>query len=702
MSKIEQAQQHFPGHQEFFFIFIVSADSHKLNLHLRSQLIQRIKNGQANLKDHRLSMYFEKTLLDMQMLARFLGVLIFAPSWQEFDKCNGYDNMPDVVPPDGLNQLEADADARISLLTLTKEALDGGNLTSVIPWVTELLKMSSWDNTIHRRSKTYRQILRLLRYIQEQLSFHIYNREQADKTPSCAQLVLFCLESFFGETIGLARTVSLRESHHHNESLSADDDESALGVSRSGDVDNLLDDSPLLFSTAVLFSLNPHMEELLSLVGTLSRIDHIKSNRIPGVSRKLRPVIVSRDVTTASSKSEAEFVVAATSPLVSPAPAVDYEETKIFKPGSSSSFQSKLVDTFFHQHRELKEICEFAVHQILKKMSTSIPERFVKPALEEELQLECDDAVDRAVGGALAYLRSSLEEGIHQSLALFEPPETLFKVHELAVSLAAARGYETGAPHVRNLVINDLKPIQRSLFGDQAGTKETEQSARKKEDQQERAESENLVAQMTLASNALVVSIKSQLTNNGEIDRVLDNIRSFEVLLDKWSDSKQSKIPAEHFLRDYFESVTKLDFCSVSVLEFCTATATSGNVYSEKSWLLLVAFLKLGFKLSRHPRRGTSRVVKYLRNPNALQSLIQTGLEHGSSKYDTLAELLVDMLEDSFLSVEQLENALVCKMDETAEVLDLAKLCLAQLQRRETLVFEMPRLKSKVVSISEK
>jgi hypothetical protein len=50
---------------------------------------------------------------------------------------------------------------------------------------------------------------------------------------------------------------------------------------------------------------------------------------------------------------------------------------------ATASIQAKLVDAFFHQHRDLKEICEFAVNRVLKNVSNRVASECIRPVFDE-------------------------------------------------------------------------------------------------------------------------------------------------------------------------------------------------------------------------------------------------------------------------------------------------------------------------------
>jgi hypothetical protein len=684
LSTVEQAQQHFTGHQEFFFIFILSADSYKFNFHLRSQIARLIK-AELSVSEHQPTMNLEKKVLHQQMLARFLGALVFSPSWHEFENWGAYSTVADLTPPDGLLQLESDADVSLSLNRIVRDAWKEGYLTEVIPWVTELLKMAIWDASIHSRSENFRNLLSLLRDVQAELSNRVYKQCRNEKVPPCQQFVLWCLEAFFGEAVGLAKVASLQTidsqlSESKKESLSSCVEGDGLTV----------DESPLTPSSSLLFASNPHMEDLFGLAATLSRTDHLKSARSPGISRKLRPSMVSRDVALVTCNGLRNGTL--------DMPAVgsgDVATTTMTKPGNGS-LETKLVDTFFHQHRELKEICEFSVHQILKKMATLIPEKVVKQALEERPILGSEGintaTASAVVASALHFLRSSLEEGVHQALVLLEPSNTHPKVHEMAVALAVTRGYEVGAPHVTSLVTNDLTPLQKSLFSDKMVKDETLESPSILESpKQHNGHAAVLMSKMTGAVDDLISSIERNLSE-GSIESVRKSIQSLDDLLDSWLASVDSKPPPETILREYFVSVAKLDQCSIEFINSCRTTQSADIVKTStnQNWLVLTSFLRVASKLSCPPRRGLNSVVKYLRNPASLYAVLQFGLANGTPM--SLAELLMDMVAGHLISAEQLEEALIRNLENSEEILALSKACAGLFETGAFTAFRMPKL----------
>lgn len=681
MSPVEEAQQHFPGHQEFFFLFMQSADSYNFNLHLRNQLVHRLKCEQATY-DSRKNL--EARLQNMQLLARFLGYLVFSPNWSRVVSGKFSDANQCPSPPDGLHQLEAeDNDGGIQFTNLIQSAWNSGHLVYVIPWITELLKMSSWDATV-TRSNRYKEILGLLKQVQELLRASLrcfkLSEFKSRAQPPGIDLVSLHLEALFGETVGLSRSASLPGCGISLAPRTRDDFNIHTDTEGSDDV---LDHTNVMFDQAMVFSPSPHVEELYSLVSNLTRVSAPRKS--PGASRKLRPVTISRDAGSLSSvkepKPELGLLDSGKSTTIESSSGISSLFSLAENSSGSGSVQTKLGDAFFHQHRDLKEICEFSIHQILKKALVSIPKQvqteigFDGENVTEEMRASAEDK-------GLKLLRSSLEDGLDQSLTLLEPPETHPKIHSLAVSLAVARGYETGHSIIKASISSDLKPLQRSLFAENA--KETPELLAHNSEKE-------AISQLT---SGLTLLRKAMEDFNPEADSQdpLQKIYSVESLLDSWAKSVTIKPPTEEFLREMFEAISQLDRSSLPFIDFCLGSTDT----TEKRWLLVVPFLHITAKLCRHPRRGLSRITKYLRNFGSLQRLMELGL--AASSPEIVATLLMDLLEGNVIGITHLETSLIhCLLDENQVTgQQLAKTCLSILESRNTLAYRMKALQEAI------
>lgn len=117
----------FPGHQEFFAIFLRAGDSYKFNVHLKHRLAHVLSELMSVKKTKGLCDHIAKT----QMLAKFLGMAEFSPN---------YDISADSIP-------DRDGDTTIPPINI-KECIEAAwkqrRLVVVVPWAVQFLGMMKW------------------------------------------------------------------------------------------------------------------------------------------------------------------------------------------------------------------------------------------------------------------------------------------------------------------------------------------------------------------------------------------------------------------------------------------------------------------------------------------------------------------------------------------------------------------------------
>ena len=123
--------QSFPGHQEFFSLFLRAGDSHKFNIQMKRRMAQIINEQSAVNETKGLCEQMAKT----QMIAKFLGMLEFSPNWDlssgNFDTDISYGNEDFSLPP-------------IKVKECIESAWEHRRLVVVIPWVVQFLQMMKW------------------------------------------------------------------------------------------------------------------------------------------------------------------------------------------------------------------------------------------------------------------------------------------------------------------------------------------------------------------------------------------------------------------------------------------------------------------------------------------------------------------------------------------------------------------------------
>ena len=187
------------------------------------------------------------------------------------------------------------------------------------------------------------------------------------------QAVSFYLETLFGDIVGLERSASVP-----SESLS----EPFVASATSKDDSKHPDECSILFSNSLLCVSNPHAEELFTLLSSQTQTI-TKSHS----SRKLTPHSVGGSFGSSSdplgSPSSISFSPLKTKRIVSRGSDNDLD-TQDEGEHPISPVIGKLVEAFFHQHQDLKTICEFVVDQTLKNVATRMRAECVIPLLKQK------------------------------------------------------------------------------------------------------------------------------------------------------------------------------------------------------------------------------------------------------------------------------------------------------------------------------
>ncbi|KAL7554421.1 hypothetical protein ACHAWF_018399 [Thalassiosira exigua] len=130
-------ESNFPGHQEFFSIFLLACDSYKFNVHLKRQLARIIMNMTEVNETKGLCHHIAKT----QMLAKFLGMLVFCPNW-DIDNGN--------IASNHCSQNIVDAGASpINVKECIESAWRRRRLVVVVPFVVQFLGMIKWCANVY-------------------------------------------------------------------------------------------------------------------------------------------------------------------------------------------------------------------------------------------------------------------------------------------------------------------------------------------------------------------------------------------------------------------------------------------------------------------------------------------------------------------------------------------------------------------------
>jgi hypothetical protein len=617
---LAEAQADFPGYQELFFIFLHSADNYNLGIHLRNRMVATI----LDLSSNHSTTHLEKRMMDLQLLARFLGFLIFSPNWHDtgidLEKLN---HDPKVAAiSNGLHQLES---LGLSTGQLVERSWENGFSVMVIPWITELLKMAKWDS-LSLISRKFRQVMSNLRTIQR---LAIADEEAMKRFGPSMQLVSFYLESFFSKAIGLPKLTSLPKSNLPSSTEITTD---SLDVAAVG------------FSTAAMFASSSHVEDMSNLINRLNRAPIGKS---PSKARKLRPSIVSRGL----SLEQADRLFRE-SP-VKRLSASNWQSSS--SPGWSESasnknldIQKKLEDAFFHQHRGLRDVCDFAVSQVIKNaVSHEALNVFTKEALQARMvgldssEKDLNDARARAVELSNEFLRRSLENSVRASLTALGPSSLQPKVLDVAVSLAVARGMQSGQTLLHALVLNESKTFLDALKREEKKRLPSKMLTFAKEEQGLDEVLFSLKAvQSYLSENPSSSWDREEIVRR--IQSALDSVTTFE--------SSQNSMPPELTLREVFEVLFQLDTESVSLLKW------SLSLTDRECFSVLPIFLRLETEVSKVTSYGLKHVSKCI-DLEFLRRLIDVWPD-SLDAVEQMALLLKDMVRARIIKASLLRECL--------------------------------------------
>jgi hypothetical protein len=417
----KEAHRFFPGHQEFFFIFLQAADSYSFGVHLKSRLSASIHG----LAQHFEVKGFQDRLAKLQVLAKFLGVLLFSPNWHK----NSVSIVLNSVSTEEAAVWTSTAEIKLPLLNLIEEARNENRLISTVPWILELLRMGKWD-TLSFRSPPVEAVFLELVSLRDSID------SQESSGPSL-QLVSLCLESFFHQVVGLRHTNALRQLHKNKDSF----------------IEGGPDSVELMVSNNFLFGSISHIDELLSLLTSISTA----RTKVNGTPRKMRPSIVSASLSSLSSLPSSESDVASALPTFNPSLVAAATTGK-------SRIIGKLVGMFFHQHGDLKEICEFVADRAIQKATIELQHTLLLASFENvtyPTSATSQESVNlfaieqEAVAEALKTFKASLELTIGQAVSGLS--SKALKVNTIATTLATNHAFTSASPKVHLLVRAALK-----------------------------------------------------------------------------------------------------------------------------------------------------------------------------------------------------------------------------------------------------
>lgn len=626
-SPIVAAQQYFPGHQEFFFHFLVAADSYILGIHLRALLITKIQDLMSNitLQDA------ERKITDLRLLSKFLGLLAFSPNWLTVDevKRSTSANNPSL---DGLIQLSAGG---LSIVDEVVRAFKSQRLVIVIPWVVELLKMAKWDRGI-LRSKPCRHVLALLRQIQLKC-----NKDVSSFSSASQVLISQTLEILFSDVVGLATTASLVP-----RSLpSVDPTYSVLGA---------MDFTFRFYNTNTLLVANTNVEEL-HILSEKMKCGGSMSMRSPGASRKLRPSAV-ESTPTISPDHPRWSDVNLEAPNIS---------VKSLTEAITFSFQTKLRDSFFHQQSNLKQLCELAASQALTNLSSQLVTKCIKPLMcepiSDEDQLESIQA--RALQTCQGFMHQNLEHQMESTLLVLCSPEIDEATRKVAVSLTLAFSRNKIEALVRSIVGGEIEKERARL-----SRSEKRQLFLGVDDiQRVRDNASNLGTDHLSNVTSMITRIIGEIDSfPNQSNELISRLQSLRSELQTCISIRSDDIPRQDLIRPFYEAVLLLDERVDEIFQWALNEQSSSV---DERWTLLSSLLLVAVDLSRLSHHGLRSLVHCIQKEGFLDVLLDLGLR--SKETTEFSTLLNGLSEAKMLRPALVRNGLISRQSSQNEVMSL-------------------------------
>jgi hypothetical protein len=600
---------------------------------------------------------FGKTVSQLCLLSRFLGMLVFSPCW--YIPRNG---ARDSIFK-GETQLAA---VEMPLLEVVKQAWQKLCLSSTIPWVVEYLRMGQWDHSFQASLRNSR-LLDLL----------IAIRSCLGPTSSCSealpenlqvncQRVCFYLETLLGDIVGLGKIAFLPQT-----SLTLQQPLAAQKRTRQS-VDLL----PISASVSELSLGNPHIEELYMLLGTLEK-GHAQSTSTP---RKLRPnaIRLNTKETLLLSPSFQEAIATQT-------------KHEIYVDNTMGDILPKLKGAFFHQHRELKELCEYAAGRALKNLAFEVKEQAIAPCVADLLfskpteDQSLNQIKEEAVAAGREFLRSELTRILRESLSLLSSKETQDQVKRIAAALSVEHSILRAGPSLRAAADEEIK----KLIAEQPHISPVANAGghARNEGTHDDSSADHFDKELALFTN----SITNHDWERCHVD-VLFALERLRTFVQTRPTNQRSKVAS---------SIFSLDSDMLSLLVWCTEVSATSSVGPHMRWSTAAALLEtaasLRYKVS--PQSCFS-IAAHLSSDNGLSAMIELGVDNVTpdERMSEMCTVIINALETRLIAPSILERVLTRMLESDSTCITaLANSVLSRLSSRgaheKTWAFERLRFR---------
>jgi hypothetical protein len=415
-----EAHQLFPGHQEFFYLFLCGAESYSFGMHCKCRLIARIKS----LEGISESKSFQERLMKLQLLGKFLGVLVFRPTWHS----QAVSSVVCLPSNEEIDIWISTTENPSSWMNFLDVAWEQNRIIGTVPWILAILRMGKWD-PISLHSSWFRSTIEKL----------IQLRNCIRVAPSSSLLFVdFTIEFFLHEVIGF------RQCHDYAELQ--------VPIDSNSPREFTFDSMELDLSQSILFQNVPHLEDFWSMLLS-SSAPKIHSSVAP---RKLRPsAILLESKNVPSSKNDLER------PQIS---AVHRNPSESLL-DRKSVVLGKLADLFFHQHRELKEICEFVADRACKATLVELKDFISNEYLKNEgimknsrqtaeSRLELEQTI---LSGSLLHFKETLSSKLHLIIKTLCVETRSPKIFDIAIQLTMDSALKVSKSKIHSLVNSEVQ-----------------------------------------------------------------------------------------------------------------------------------------------------------------------------------------------------------------------------------------------------
>jgi len=598
----EEQRLAFTGYQEFFFLFVNSADSFHFGRHLFASLAEKLKELLRTMSSSSLQENdVDQLLPKMSLLSKFIGVLLFSPYWSTASVAPGSSALISFHDP-----LELLGISDILITDVLRRALSEHRLILAVPWVVDLLKMARWDpliNAFPEKTTTYKQILTELRLLQLRL------KDERLASSSLAYLST-CLESLFDETVGVVRADSFLGSMESR--ISFEQNKPGVHVG--------FDQSEGIVPRKMMQSADAHVEELVELIAMVSR----PSPRSKNPSRKLRPIQLPDQHAKISQVSMPSIQEASQILQVE-----DSNET------AKSAAEAKLRDIFFHQHGELKEICDFTVGQVLKTLEMLLESECTNSIVEKwDINDDTNSLQAKLLSACQSYVRKMTEDQLKKALEIFAPPGCQVHVKEMAWSLYTTQGCKAAKPIILATVTKELDRIVAT----QKRELKVKATTAKSEIQDSLPDNHDPLAHVIVQLKTLTQGIV-----DSDNESVVKQARELTNSLNRYKQGEDSKLPPALLLRSLYQGILDLDSQLGRSLVVWIVTG------DPKYWHVFAALVSLSAAISHISRHGLKSVVRCFAEREHFLRLIE--LADTAEESDSFIEVLFQLVEHRLITL---------------------------------------------------